>query len=132
MAKSVDAFRTISEVSAEIGVAQHVLRFWETKFKDVAPVKRGGGRRYYRPSDVALLAAINHLLHVDGLTIKGVQKLLKEQGAVAVAAGASVESASVSNADIPVASGGVRPNIDVAELKALRDRLVAAVAAAKL
>jgi DNA-binding transcriptional MerR regulator len=78
--KSPDAFRTISEVSAEIDVPQHVLRFWETKFKIVKPLKRGGGRRYYRPGDVELIRGIRDLLYKHGYTIKGAQKLLKEQG----------------------------------------------------
>lgn len=78
--KSDAAFRTISEVAADLGVPQHVLRFWETRFSQIRPMKRGGGRRYYRPEDVALLAAIRDLLYNDGYTIKGVQKLLRENG----------------------------------------------------
>ncbi|GAB4143454.1 MAG: hypothetical protein Tsb0016_12530 [Sphingomonadales bacterium] len=78
--KSPDAFRTISEVSEILNVPQHVLRFWETRFSQVRPLKRGGNRRYYRPEDVNLLRAISHLLYVDGYTIKGVQKLLRENG----------------------------------------------------
>lgn len=78
--KSSGAFRTISEVADELGVQQHVLRFWETKFSHVRPLKRGGGRRYYRPEDVALLKKIHHLLYTEGYTIKGVQKLLRELG----------------------------------------------------
>ena len=77
--KSAGAFRTISEVSDELGVQQHVLRFWETKFTQVKPLKRGGGRRYYRPEDVKLLKHIHHLLYTEGYTIKGVQKLMKGQ-----------------------------------------------------
>ena len=79
--KSPEAFRTISEVAAELEVPQHVLRFWETKFAPVKPLKRGGGRRYYRPDDLDLLRGIRALLYADGLTIKGVQKILREQGA---------------------------------------------------
>lgn len=78
--KSPDAFRTISEVSAELDVPQHVLRFWETKFRVVKPLKRGGGRRYYRPSDIELIRGIRDLLYKHGFTIRGAQKLLKEQG----------------------------------------------------
>ncbi len=78
--KSSAAFRTISEVADDLGVKQHVLRFWETKFSQVKPLKRGGGRRYYRPEDVDLLQAIYRLLYVEGYTIKGVQKLLREVG----------------------------------------------------
>ena len=79
--KSPEAFRTISEVAAELEVPQHVLRFWETKFAAVKPLKRGGGRRYYRPDDLDLLRGVRALLYADGLTIKGVQKILREQGA---------------------------------------------------
>lgn len=79
-AKSAAAFRTISEVAVELDLPQHVLRFWETKFNVIKPMKRGGGRRYYRPEDVALLKSIRDLLYTDGYTIKGVQKLLKEGG----------------------------------------------------
>lgn len=82
--KSDTAFRTISEVADSLDVQQHVLRFWETKFSQVRPLKRGGGRRYYRPEDIALLQRIHHLLYTEGYTIKGVQKLLKEQGKKAV------------------------------------------------
>ena len=80
MDKSPDAFRTISEVADWLGVQAHVLRFWESKFTQVKPVKRAGGRRYYRPADMMLLGGIKKLLHEDGMTIKGVQKILREQG----------------------------------------------------
>lgn len=93
--KAPSAFRTISEVSADLNVQQHVLRFWETKFSQVRPLKRGGGRRYYRPEDVAVLQKIHHLLYTEGYTIKGVQKLLKGMG-----------KSQVSAADVvPVDSG---------------------------
>lgn len=78
--KSASAFRTISEVADELDVQQHVLRFWETKFSHIRPLKRGGGRRYYRPEDMDLLKRIHHLLYTEGYTIKGVQKLLRDQG----------------------------------------------------
>ncbi len=78
--KSPDAFRTISEVAEDLDLPQHVLRFWETRFTQIKPLKRGGGRRYYRPDDVELLRGIRHLLYGEGYTIKGVQKILKEQG----------------------------------------------------
>lgn len=78
--KSAAAFRTISEVATDLGLPQHVLRFWETKFSQVRPLKRGGGRRYYRPEDVVLLRRIRHLLHDEGYTIRGVQKLLRQDG----------------------------------------------------
>ncbi|MFZ2869586.1 MerR family transcriptional regulator [Zavarzinia sp.] len=84
--KQPGAFRTISEVAAELDVPQHVLRFWETRFPQIKPLKRGGGRRYYRPEDVALLRGIRHLLYSDGYTIKGVQKVLRENGAATVIA----------------------------------------------
>jgi DNA-binding transcriptional MerR regulator len=80
LAKSAEAFRTISEAADELGVAQHVLRFWETKFSFIRPMKRAGGRRFYRPSDIAILATIRRLLHHDGYTIKGVQKLYRQTG----------------------------------------------------
>ncbi|OYU18774.1 MAG: MerR family transcriptional regulator [Rhodobacteraceae bacterium PARR1] len=80
MEKSPDAFRTISEVADLLETPAHVLRFWETRFPQVRPVKRAGGRRYYRPGDVALLAGIRRLLHDEGMTIRGVQKVLREQG----------------------------------------------------
>lgn len=80
MEKSPDAFRTISEVADHLETPAHVLRFWESRFPQIRPVKRAGGRRYYRPSDVALLAGIRRLLHDEGLTIRGVQKILREQG----------------------------------------------------
>ena len=78
--KSTQAFRTISEVATELDLPQHVLRFWETKFNAIKPMKRGGGRRYYRPDDIVLLQRIRGLLYDDGYTIKGVQKLLREGG----------------------------------------------------
>jgi len=80
IAKSPDAFRTISEVATDLDVPQHVLRFWESRFTQIKPVKRAGGRRFYRPDDVDLLRGIRALLYVDGLTIRGVQKILKERG----------------------------------------------------
>ena len=84
--KSAAAFRTISEVAAELDVPQHVLRFWESRFPQVRPLKRGGGRRYYRPEDVLLLRRIRYLLYEDGYTIRGVQKLVRQKGAKAVVA----------------------------------------------
>jgi len=78
--KGPDAFRTISEVAEELDLPQHVLRFWETRFASIRPLKRGGGRRYYRPDDLDLLKGIRHLLYGEGYTIKGVQRILKEEG----------------------------------------------------
>jgi DNA-binding transcriptional MerR regulator len=96
--KSADAFRTISEVADELEVPQHVLRFWETKFAPIRPLKRGGGRRYYRPEDIDLLRAIRGLLYDKGYTIKGVQKLIRE-GGLKLADGEVVQ-------DIPGSSDG--------------------------
>jgi DNA-binding transcriptional MerR regulator len=90
MDKSPDAFRTISEVAEALDTPAHVLRFWETRFPQIRPVKRAGGRRYYRPADVALLTGIKRLLHDEGMTIRGVQKVLREQGIRHVAALAGV------------------------------------------
>lgn len=80
MDKAPDAFRTISEVADDLDVPQHVLRFWESRFSQIRPMKRGGGRRYYRPDDVDLLRGIRHLLYGQGYTIRGVQRILREQG----------------------------------------------------
>lgn len=100
--KSPDAFRTISEVSSDLDVPQHVLRFWEGKFAQIKPLKRGGGRRYYRPEDVDLLRGIQHLLYGDGYTIKGVQKLLRENGVKhVVAAGRREPQAAKAKAPKP-------------------------------
>ncbi|MDZ4086925.1 MAG: MerR family transcriptional regulator [Tabrizicola sp.] len=100
MDKSPDAFRTISEVADSLDTPAHVLRFWESRFPQIKPVKRAGGRRYYRPADVALLTGIKRLLHDEGLTIRGVQKILRDQG-VRHVAGLSDESVSV-DAFVPV------------------------------
>jgi DNA-binding transcriptional MerR regulator len=83
--KAPDAFRTISEVADELELPQHVLRFWETRFRDIKPMKRGGGRRFYRPDDIDLLRGIRHLLYGEGYTIRGVQRILREQGVKFVA-----------------------------------------------
>ena len=102
MAKSADAFRTISEAAEEVGAPQHVLRFWETKFVFVTPVKRAGGRRFYRPQDIAVLKAVKRLLHDDGLTIRGVQRLYKEQGLkklIGAEAAALIEDSDAAIAD---------------------------------
>lgn len=101
MDKSPDAFRTISEVAEDLDLPQHVLRFWETRFTQIKPMKRGGGRRYYRPDDIELLKGIRTLLYDQGYTIKGVQKLLKQNGnkfVMAIGSGdmAAVEALSAS------------------------------------
>jgi DNA-binding transcriptional MerR regulator len=100
--KSENAYRTISEVAGEIGVPAHVLRFWETKFPSVKPLKRGGGRRYYRPEDIEALRRIRNLLYEDGLTIRGVQKLLKTHGGKPPA-GIASEAAPSPTPSAPVA-----------------------------
>ena len=97
--KSVGAFRTISEVSLYLDVPQHVLRFWESKFSQVSPLKRGGGRRYYRPEDVQLLERIRDLLYVDGFTIRGVQRLIRERGVKALLSNAEEAAAPTSAVD---------------------------------
>jgi DNA-binding transcriptional MerR regulator len=94
MEKSADAFRTISEVAEDLDLPQHVLRFWETRFVQIKPLKRAGGRRFYRPDDIELLRAVRHLLYGEGYTIKGVQKILKEQGVQAVIAVSRAASAA--------------------------------------
>ena len=94
--KSAAAFRTISEVASELDIPAHVLRFWESKFAQVKPLKRGGGRRYYRPEDVELLRGIRELLYTDGYTIKGAQKLLREGGAKEIASNTEDSAAKAS------------------------------------
>ena len=84
MEKAPDAFRTISEVAGDLDIPQHVLRFWETRFSQIKPMKRSGGRRYYRPDDVDLLRGIRRLLYGEGYTIRGVQRILKEHGIASV------------------------------------------------
>lgn len=102
MAKSKDAFRTIREVSEWLDTPAHVLRFWESKFTQVKPVKRAGGRRYYRPADMLLLGGIKKLLHDDGMTIRGVQKMLREQGVKHVAAlSQELDDDAIATVDIP-------------------------------
>ena len=105
MKKAPDAFRTISEVSDWLETPAHVLRFWESKFSQIKPVKRAGGRRYYRPDDMRLLGGIKQLLHNDGLTIKGVQKILREQGIKHVVdMSPEVTDAAAANRKAPAAS----------------------------
>lgn len=102
MDKSPDAFRTISEAADELDLPQHVLRFWETRFSTIKPLKRGGGRRYYRPEDVLLLKGIRHLLYDQGFTIKGVQRILKDQGiryVIGIGEGRPVEALEHQPAD---------------------------------
>lgn len=98
MQKSADAFRTISEVAEELDVPQHVLRFWESKFTQIKPLKRAGGRRYYRPDDISLLKGIRTLLYSDGYTIKGVQKVLKDRGVRFVTGALGAKGQTAGNA----------------------------------
>lgn len=108
MAKGPNAFRTISEVADELGVPQHVLRFWETKFSFIRPMKRAGGRRFYRPQDVAVLNGVRILLHSEGLTIKGVQKLHRDHGlAQVIAAGLGANGSANLSPDIDYGGPGV-------------------------
>ena len=107
--KSPDAFRTISEVADDLDIPQHVLRFWETRFPQIKPLKRGGGRRYYRPDDVALLKGIRRLLYGEGYTIKGLQRILKEQGPRHVQA--IGRGAAVAAAPTPGAADGILPPV---------------------
>ena len=116
--KSAAAFRTISEVAEVLDTPAHVLRFWESKFSQIKPMKRGGGRRYYRPEDVALLRGIRELLYVDGLTIKGVQKVLRERGLKHVSGLGDQEAPA---AEAPAEAGQVDGTL--ARLEELRNKL---------
>jgi DNA-binding transcriptional MerR regulator len=109
MDKSPEAFRTISEVAETLDVPPHVLRFWETRFVQVKPVKRGGGRRYYRPEDVRLLRGIRGLLYDDGMTIKGVQKILRERGIRHVIGLGTVEGGEVEIEEVPAPAPAAPP-----------------------
>ena len=129
--KAPDAFRTIGELSAELGVAQHILRYWETKFPQLKPLQRAGNRRYYRSADVALARRIHRLLNEEGYTVKGAQKLLKDKDAAESEAAlppppAATVPQPVSGIDAPVPAeqGGV----DLFRLKAIRDRIADALA----
>lgn len=121
--KAPDAFRTISEVADELELPQHVLRFWETRFAQIKPLKRGGGRRYYRPPDVELLRGIRHLLYGEGYTIRGVQRILREQGLrfVVAAAQGGIESSVPDE----LSSGALRSDLpgDEDGAKAMAQRL---------
>ncbi len=126
MSKGPEAFRTISEAAEEVGVAQHVLRFWETKFSFIRPMKRAGGRRFYRPQDLAVLRAVRRLLHDEGYTIMGVQRLHREHGLAKLAAAGGVgdippeafeDAAAAVTAPMPV-SDDVRAEL-TATLQAL-------------
>ena len=130
--KAPDAFRTIGELSAELGVAQHILRYWETKFPELKPLQRAGNRRYYRAADVALVRRIHRLLGDEGYTVKGVQKLLRSKSAEAPAptlapppAAAVPQSLAGVDAPVPAEQGS---GFDLARVVSLRDRLAAALA----
>ncbi len=112
MGKSAEAFRTISEAANELELPQHVLRFWETRFFQIKPLKRGGGRRYYRPDDVYLLKGIRHLLYDKGYTIKGVQRILKEEGVRRV-----ISIGKSSDGDSAVAASGIEGDEKIAVAK---------------
>ena len=126
MTKGPDAFRTISEAADELGLAQHVLRFWETRFAFIRPMKRAGGRRFYRPQDLAVLRGVRRLLHEQGYTIMGVQRLHREQGLACLVDGAAVvadRSPAVSAGPPP--SGEARQDLagTLDALQAAKDRL---------
>ena len=123
--KAPDAFRTIGELSAELGVAQHILRYWESKFPQLKPLQRAGNRRYYRPADVALARRIHGLLNEQGYTVKGVQKLLRSKD------DAELQSAPPTAPTIVEAAPNSRegPALDLERLKGIRDRLAAALEA---
>ena len=126
--KAPDAFKTIGELSQELGVAQHILRYWETKFPQLRPLQRAGNRRYYRPADVDLARKIHRLLSQDGYTVRGVQKLLRDK----LGAGASEEPAMAAAPATAPAERTERPaeapaGVDMFRLIALRDRLASAL-----
>ncbi len=122
--KAPGAFKTIGELSQELGVAQHILRYWETKFPQLRPLQRAGNRRYYRPADVDLARRIHRLLSQEGYTVRGVQKLLRERDG---SAGVS-ETAPAAAGPSPVpANVAAPPRLDIARLVAVRDRLQAAL-----
>ena len=121
--KDPGALLTIGELSQELGVAQHILRYWETRFPQLRPMQRAGNRRYYRPADVELARRINQLLNQEGYTVRGVQKLLRDKEAQAVDVAAAVRE----TAPIPPPRSEAEGSIDVFRLIALRDRLAAAL-----
>jgi len=126
VAKGPEAFRTISEAADELHVPQHVLRFWETKFAFIRPMKRAGGRRFYRPADIAVLRGVRRLLHEEGYTIKGVQKLHREQGVrrlVAAGEGQIVPPDPEASASAPMPGEQSRLREALNELEAAKARL---------
>ena len=125
--KDPEAFRTIGELSEELGVAQHILRYWESKFPQLRPLQRAGNRRYYRPADVALARRIHHLLSGEGYTVRGVQKLLRDQIRTEEPAPETSQAAPAEPAMFSE-SRSDRPSVDVERLIGLRDRLRDAIA----
>ncbi|HEX9955293.1 MAG TPA: MerR family transcriptional regulator [Allosphingosinicella sp.] len=123
--KSEQAFRTIGELAAELGVPQHILRYWETRFPQLKPLQRAGNRRYYRPADVALVQRIHRLLNLDGYTIRGVQQLLEGRSAEAPATEAAAQPPAAARAPAPSAA------LPLEELRAIRDRLAEALATSR-
>ena len=119
--KDPGALLTIGELSTELGVAQHILRYWETRFPQLKPMQRAGNRRYYRPDDVELARRIHHLLYQQGYTVRGVQKLLRDKGAQAV------EVAVAARETVEPAAAGHEEGVDVFRLIALRNRLAEAL-----
>jgi DNA-binding transcriptional MerR regulator len=130
-AKAPDAFRSISEVADELDLPQHVLRFWESRFRDIKPMKRGGGRRYYRPDDIDLLRGIRHLLYGEGYTIRGVQRILREEGAKFVQAvwqEGAPQSAHGADDDLEFAEEADSPEIEgIEDGRGLRGRLTSLI-----
>jgi DNA-binding transcriptional MerR regulator len=126
--KAPGALKTIGELSHELGVAQHILRYWETKFPQLKPMQRAGNRRYYRPADVELAQRINRLLNEEGYTVRGVQKLLRERGDQGTQPIAAMPAAAPPVYAMPEASEGDDPaGVDVFRLIQLRNRLVEAL-----
>ncbi len=125
--KAPDAFRTIGELSQELGVAQHILRYWETKFPQLRPLQRAGNRRYYRPADVELARKIHQLLSRDGYTVRGVQKLLRERDGTGSAEAPAMTVVPAAPQDRPAEPQSAAAGIDLSRLAALRDRLASAL-----
>ena len=123
--KAPDAFRTIGELSAELGVAQHILRYWETKFPQLRPLQRAGNRRYYRPADVALARRIHRLLNEEGYTVRGVQKLLRDKADPADSN--PMPGVMAATAEAPQHLSEAGPSIDLDRLRAVRNRLADAL-----
>ena len=119
--KDAQAFRTIGEVSADLGIAQHILRYWETRFPQLKPLQRAGNRRYYRPADVELARTIHRLLNGEGYTVRGVQKLLRSKEPAPLGESVNAQPASA----VAIKTGS--PKVDVERLKALRHHLAALI-----